>query len=311
MAPQERSEALLGAGYLTWPELLAQLAEPFPVEAISWRAGSVSRDKKRAQALPYAEPRVYEDRLNALCPGLWSVAFRPWGERIICELTIGAVGPDGAILYATRASTGEPGDSPAAVAGTAAEAQAFKRACSKFGLGRYLYDVPITWVDYDDASRKLLQTPSLPQSRPLGRRLEPLTERSLRATSYSRPLGRRLEPLTEARFVPEAQPAAKTPRASREGTQAPPQSTPASAPGARLLPPPETAPPAAALTPARAEAMHRELEKLGLSRSAQQRLAKSVLGRDVAAFDQLLESEALEVWNAAKRAQTPRRAVGF
>lgn len=290
MAPQERSEALLGAGYLTWPELLAQLAEPFPVEAISWRAGSVSRDKKRAQALPYAEPRVYEDRLNALCPGLWSVAFRPWGERIICELTIGAVGPDGAILYATRASTGEPGDSPAAVAGTAAEAQAFKRACSKFGLGRYLYDVPITWVDYDDASRKLLQTPSLPQSRPLGRRLEPLTE---------------------ARFVPEAQPAAKTPRASREGTQAPPQSTPASAPGARLLPPPETAPPAAALTPARAEAMHRELEKLGLSRSAQQRLAKSVLGRDVAAFDQLLESEALEVWNAAKRAQTPRRAVGF
>jgi len=32
-------------------------------------------------------------------------------------------------------------------AGTAAEAQAFKRACSCFGLGRYLYDLEGQWVD--------------------------------------------------------------------------------------------------------------------------------------------------------------------
>ena len=46
-------------------------------------------------------------------------------------------------------------------AATAAEAQAFKRACSVFGLGRYLYDVPAVWVDLDQYNRPV-QTPSLP-----------------------------------------------------------------------------------------------------------------------------------------------------
>ena len=36
---------------------------------------------------------------------------------------------------------------------TSAEAQAFKRACSCFGLGRYFYDFDAPWVDIDDKSR--------------------------------------------------------------------------------------------------------------------------------------------------------------
>ena len=32
---------------------------------------------------------------------------------------------------------------------TSADAQAFKRACSCFGLGRYFYDIPAIWVDLD------------------------------------------------------------------------------------------------------------------------------------------------------------------
>ncbi|MCA9836355.1 MAG: hypothetical protein KC422_05550 [Trueperaceae bacterium] len=135
-----------------WTYLQKELAKPFPAEVISWRAGAQTRDKKRAQALPYAEPRVYEDRLNDICGGNWSVTFKPWGDnRIICELTVFGV---------TRASTGEENEGFAP--GTAAEAQAFKRACSKFGLGRYLYDVPIQWIDYDSEKGKLLETPSLP-----------------------------------------------------------------------------------------------------------------------------------------------------
>ncbi len=136
---------------MSWPELLKQLSVPFPATAIQWRAGSTTRDKKRAQALPYAEPRIYEDRLNQLCPGDWSVSFRPWGEnRLICELTIHGV---------TRSSTGESegGFAP----GTSAEAQAFKRACSKFGLGRFLYDLPSPWVSYDPEKKCPLETPQL------------------------------------------------------------------------------------------------------------------------------------------------------
>ncbi len=138
---------------IDWPDLLARLAEPFPAEHVKWRAGSVSKDKRKAIALAYAEPRAYEDRLNALCPGNWHVDFQPWGDdRIICRLTI---------HHVTRSSTGESGDSHPTVAGTSAEAQAFKRACSKFGLGRYLYDLPTTWVAYDPTTKRLLETPRL------------------------------------------------------------------------------------------------------------------------------------------------------
>jgi hypothetical protein len=45
---------------------------------------------------------------------------------------------------------------------TRAEAQAFKRACSCFGLGRYFYDLPRTWVDLDD-NRRPLEVPALPE----------------------------------------------------------------------------------------------------------------------------------------------------
>jgi hypothetical protein len=160
---------------MDWPDLLKQLSEPFPATQVQWRAGSTSRDKKRAQALAYAEPRVYEDRLNALCPGDWSVAFKPWGDnRLICELTIHGV---------TRSSTGEASDGFAP--GTSAEAQAFKRACSKFGLGRYLYDLSAPWVAYDADKKRLLEVPQPPAPRS-----QPVTLSRERAAAMHKELGK-------------------------------------------------------------------------------------------------------------------------
>ena len=131
------------------------LRKPFPEEYLEWRAGATTRDKKKAQALPYADPRAYEDRLNEVIGEDWSCHFKPWGDtRIICELTVSGV---------TRTSTGEFDNSKrnAIAEGTVAEAQAFKRACSKFGLGRYLYDIPIQWLDYDIDKNRFLETPKL------------------------------------------------------------------------------------------------------------------------------------------------------
>jgi len=61
---------------------------------------------------------------------------------------------------------------------TSADAQAFKRACSCFGLGRYFYDFPVFWVDLDQ-NRQPVRAPvlsgwALPENwrkgmRPLGR----------------------------------------------------------------------------------------------------------------------------------------------
>jgi hypothetical protein len=43
---------------------------------------------------------------------------------------------------------------------TSADAQAFKRACSCFGLGRYFYDIPAIWVDLDQ-HRQPVRPPAL------------------------------------------------------------------------------------------------------------------------------------------------------
>ena len=243
---------------INWTELLAELAKPFPASAVYWRAGSTTRDKRKAQALPYAEPRVYEDRLNAVCPGLWSVTFRPWGERLICELTIGGL---------TRSSTGEENDGFAP--GTATEAQAFKRACSKFGLGRYLYDVPISWVEYDDQKKRLLEVPELPA---------------------------RFLPAPALRASPAVEMSVKEDRAPVSAQQS----------ASAAQPKPAEKP---TLSKTRAAAMYRELEKLGLLREDQHKLASTILKHDVPHFSALTEAEALEVWQVAKRDYAKRQPL--
>lgn len=135
---------------IDWHDLYQAFCSPFQEAELRFRAGATNKSKTKALALPYVDPRAYEDRLNALVPGHWQVEFRPWGnERIICHLTIHGV---------SRSSTGEASDSPEGIAGTAAEAQAFKRACAKFGLGRYLYAIEPRWVGFDPATGKL-ETP--------------------------------------------------------------------------------------------------------------------------------------------------------
>ena len=60
---------------------------------------------------------------------------------VTCKVTIDGLG--------THSGTGEEwADEENAM--TSAEAQAFKRACSCFGLGRYFYDFDAPWVDIDD-----------------------------------------------------------------------------------------------------------------------------------------------------------------
>jgi hypothetical protein len=63
---------------------------------------------------------------------------------VTCKVTIDGLG--------THAGTGEEwADEDNAM--TSAEAQAFKRACSCFGLGRYFYYFDAPWVDIDEKGR--------------------------------------------------------------------------------------------------------------------------------------------------------------
>ena len=142
-------------------ELIANLEVPFHPSVIEWRVTNTSKGgSPRGQVMPYADQRAYTDRLNTLVtPAGWTRRYtihtsanfeRSKDQRIVakvlvtCELTIFGLG--------SHSATGEEwaDDDNAA---TAAEAQSFKRACSCFGLGRYLYYFTGIWVDLDDRKR--------------------------------------------------------------------------------------------------------------------------------------------------------------
>lgn len=131
-------------------QILDELSKPFHPSRITWRPGALTGKKDKALALAYADLRAYQNRLDEVCGMDWSVSYTPWSDRIICHLTINGI---------TRSSTGEPdSDSERSeIAGTTAEAQAFKRACAMFGLGRYLYNLPTLWVDYDAPNQRFTE----------------------------------------------------------------------------------------------------------------------------------------------------------
>lgn len=144
----------------------AELEVPFDPRVIEWRVTNTSHDKSRGQVIPYADQRAYTDRLNALfTPAGWTRKYaihtsanfeRSQDQKIVakvlvaCELTIFGLG--------SHSATGEEwADNDNA--GTAAEAQAFKRSAACFGLGRYLYYFAGIWVDLDERKRPKMIPP--------------------------------------------------------------------------------------------------------------------------------------------------------
>ena len=143
-------------------EFVAELEVPFDPSVIEWRVTNTTKGDRpsRGQVIPYADQRAYTDRLNALCsPAGWtrkytvhsSANFQRSKDQkttakvfVTCDMTIFGLG--------SHSATGEEWTDDEN-AGTSAEAQAFKRACSCFGLGRYLYHFTGTWVDLDDRKR--------------------------------------------------------------------------------------------------------------------------------------------------------------
>jgi hypothetical protein len=151
-------------------DLFCLLAQPFDPSEIKWRVTHTNRDGTRGAVIAFADPRAYTDRLNQLfTPSGWtrnydvttvSTVSRVKRDKVIqtgkvlvtCMLTIARLG--------THSGSGEQwADEQNAM--TAAEAQAFKRASSCFGLGRYLYNLSETWVSLDDYG-KPIKLPALP-----------------------------------------------------------------------------------------------------------------------------------------------------
>ena len=154
--------------------LLSAWAQPFDPSVIKWVVKATSQSKegqRRGLVAAYADPRAYSDRLNQLLtPVGWTQEYsmhvvqdfqRKNGGKetcasakvmVICRVTIFGLN--------SHSGTGEEwADNDNAL--TSADAQAFKRACSCFGLGRYLYSMPQVWVELDEFKRPV-RLPDLP-----------------------------------------------------------------------------------------------------------------------------------------------------
>jgi hypothetical protein len=126
-------------------EALVRLEEPFASKDVKWLVAATSRDGRKGRVTPYADPRAYTDRLNeVVTPSGWTreytvhtvspitrmkkdKAIQSGKVLVTCVVTIPGIG--------THSGSGEEwADDENAM--TSAEAQAFKRACSCFGLGR-------------------------------------------------------------------------------------------------------------------------------------------------------------------------------
>lgn len=162
-------------------EIMRQLEEPFHPDLISWKPQITSYkdpENPKAKGAAYADQRAYTDRLNEVVgPHGWTRAYRihsvqgvdkevrAGAERKILtgQAKVFVVASVSIVGIGTHEATGESwvDDDNAC---TSAEAQAFKRACVCFGLGRYLYDLPETdWLPIDKYSKQFKTPPQLPE----------------------------------------------------------------------------------------------------------------------------------------------------
>lgn len=116
-------------------EILTKLSAPFPATSINWRVGATSGDKSKGIALAYLDARDVMERLDSVCGGLWQDIYPFQG---CCQIGIKIEDEwvwrsNGAGETQVEAEKGQYSD-------------AFKRAAVLWGIGRYLYDLPNTWV---------------------------------------------------------------------------------------------------------------------------------------------------------------------
>jgi hypothetical protein len=152
-------------------KLIAQLEVPFDPNEIKWRVVKTGQRGRRGAILPFADPRAYTDRLNQLLtPAGWSRECVVSHIPSLCRQKDDKVIVTAKVLSAVAVTIHRIGSHTGAGeewadeenAATSADAQAFKRACSYYGLGRYLYRFQEVWVNLD-RKRRPIRVPILPE----------------------------------------------------------------------------------------------------------------------------------------------------
>ena len=148
-----------------------QLAAPFPPDRVSWRVGSTNKDKTRGMALAYIDARDVMDRLDAVVgPAGWQCEYPHAEAKTVCRLAI-KIGRE----WVWKADGAGDTDYEAE---KGALSDAFKRAAVRWGIGRYLYDIPSPWVAVEQKGKSYVIVESeLPRLHALLRREQPASTR--------------------------------------------------------------------------------------------------------------------------------------
>ena len=138
--------------------LFEALAQPFPISEIEFRAGATNQEKTKALALAYITSRAGMARLDAVMgPGNWKDEYTagPAGG-VLCSLSLRIDGE-----WITKQDGADNTNFEAVKGGFS---DAFKRACVKWGIGRYLYYLEGTWVKCQERGKTIVlaEDPRMP-----------------------------------------------------------------------------------------------------------------------------------------------------
>lgn len=145
--------------------IMARLAAPFPPDVVSWRPGGTTKDGKKAQALAYIDARDVQGRLDDVFGLMWETEhYNAGDDHICCRITVTL--PNGQKISRTNGCwvgnvevTPHNGKVESKEEDRAdreakwALSDAFKRAASLFGIGKYLYDMPSPYFPLNDFKR--------------------------------------------------------------------------------------------------------------------------------------------------------------
>jgi len=145
---------------MDWSTIQGKLKEPFRPDEIEWRVGSTNGDKTKGLALAYVTNRAIQDRLDDVFgPSNWQNEFRPWkSDSQICGIS---VWDDDKQQWITKWDGADDSQTEAIKGGLS---DSMKRSAYQWGIGRYLYKLPQTWVAIEACGKsyRLKETPKLP-----------------------------------------------------------------------------------------------------------------------------------------------------
>ncbi len=128
-------------------EILEQLRKPFPASKISFKVQTKPSENGNSLVVGYIDARDVMDRLDEVAGPDWSDRYEKAGTSagLVCYLTVCGV---------TRADVGDDDNENEPV--KSAFSDAFKRAAVKFGIGRFLYDLPKMWAKAKPAGKSFV-----------------------------------------------------------------------------------------------------------------------------------------------------------